>query len=102
MESEKGHRDVEIDEFTALRQKLMSLEREYNSTRQELFTIMRSYYNQSIASNFVKEADLHELLSRCEEIKRSYFQIRDKIMSKRQNNNQWSFRDSFTFGSQFS
>jgi len=102
MESEEEHQDIEIDEFTALRQELMSLEREYNSTRHELFNKMRSYYNQSIASKFVKEDDLRRLLNQCEEIKKLYFQIQTKLMSKRPNNQQWSFKDSFKFGSQFS
>ena len=102
MKSGKGHQDVEIDEFAALRQELMGLEREYNSTRQELFNKMRSYYNQSIARTFIKEDDLRRLLNQCEEIKQSYFQIQTKLMSKRPNNHQWSFRDSFKFSSQFS
>ncbi len=102
MESGEGNRDVEIDEFTALRQALTGLEREYNSTRQELFNRMRSYYNQSIASKFVKENDLRRLLDRCEEIKQSYFQIQNELMSKRPTNRQWSFGDSFKFNSQFS
>lgn len=102
MESGEGHRDVEIDEFAVLRQKLIGLEQEYNSTRQELFNKMRSYYNQSIASKFTKEADLRRLLNRCEEIKQSYFQIQNKLMSERPNNRQWSFRNSFNFSSQFS
>ena len=102
MELEGGHRDIEIDEFAALRQELMRLNQEFNFTRQELFNNMRSYYNQSIASKFIKEDDLRRLLNQCEEIKQSYFQIQTKLMSKRPNNRQWSFRDSFTFSSQFS
>lgn len=102
MESGEGHRDVEIDEFAALRQKLRGLEREYNSTRQELFNKMRSYYNQSIASRFTKEDDLRKLLNQCEEIKQLYFQIQNKLLSKRPDNRQWSFKDSFIFSSQFS
>jgi len=102
MESREGYQDVEIDEFTALRQELMGLEREYNSTRHELFNKMRSYYNQSIASKFIKEDDLQRLLNQCEEIKQSYFQIQNKLMSKRPNNQRWSFGDSFKFSSQIS
>lgn len=102
MELEEGHRDIEIDEFAALRQELTGLEREYNSTRQELFNKIRSYYNQSIASRFIKEDDLRRLLNKCEEIKKSYFQIQNKLMSKRPNNRQWSFKDNFNFNSQFS
>lgn len=100
MKSGKGHQDVEIDEFAALRQELTSLEREYNSTRQELFNRMRSYYNQSIASKFVKEYDLRKLLNQCEEIKKSYFQIQNELMSKRPNK-KWSFNTSFKFYSQY-
>lgn len=102
MESGEGYRDVEIDELAVLRQELMGLEREYNSTRQELFNKIRSYYNQSIAGRVVKEDDLHRLISRCEEIKQSYFQIQNKLMSKRPINRRWSFRESFKFSSQLS
>lgn len=93
METVKGRRDVEIDEFSTLRQELVRLEREYNSTRQELFNKIRSYYNQSIASKFIKEDDLRRLIDQCEEIKQSYFQIQTKLMSKRPNNQKWSFKD---------
>ena len=102
MESGEGHRDVEIDEFAALRQELIRLEKEYNSTRQELFNKTRSYYNQSIASKFIKEDDLRRLVNQCEEIKQLYFQIQNELLSKRPNNRKWSFRDSFKFGSQLS
>lgn len=102
MESMEGHQDVEIDELAALRQELMSLEREFNATRQELFNRMRSYYHQSIASKFTKEDDLRRLLNRCEEIKQSYFQVQNKLMSKRPHARQWTFRESFTFSSQSS
>ena len=102
MESGEGCRDVEIDDLAAFRQELMRLEREYNSARQELFSKMRSYYNQSIASKCVKEDDLHRLINRCEEIKQSYFQIQNKLLSKRPINKHWSFRESFKFSSQLS
>lgn len=100
MESEEGHRDVEIDKLVALKQELFRLEREYNFIRHELFNKTRSYYNQSIAGKAVKETDLRKLLDKCEEIKQSYFQIQDELMSKRPPNKKWSFRDNFKLSSQ--
>ncbi len=102
MESKEGCRDVESDEFTALRQQLTDLERKYNFTRHELFNKIRSYYRQSIASKFVKEDDIRRLLNQCEEIKQSYFKIQNKLMPKRPNNRQWSYRYDFKFGNKLS
>ena len=100
MAVEEGSSDAIIDEVAALRRKLTGLEREYNYTRQELFNKTRRYYNQSIASNFIREDNLRELISKCEEIKKLYSDVQSEYMSKRPNK-KWSFNESFKFDSQY-
>lgn len=88
---------METDELAGLRSELMILEREYNSTRQELFSRMRSYYNQSIGSNVIKEDELRRLVNQCEEIKQLYHGLQSDLMAKRTVSRPWSFRDNFNF-----
>lgn len=97
MISEKGLKDAKIDDLASLRLQLTSLEREYNSIRHELFNKMKSYYNQSIASTFIKEDDIRRLINQCEEIKHLYLSTKSKLMNNRPKNKNWSFNNSKLF-----
>lgn len=101
MTSEEGTCDVETDNKATLQQKMICLEQKYNRIRHELFNRMRSYYNQSIASRYITEDHLHNLIEQCREIKDAYSKMQTKLMSEREKI-PWSFGDSFKLSSQVS
>lgn len=67
-----------------LRTELTSLEKEYNEVRHQLYTKIQMYYRQSIASNYVKESEIKELIAKCAEIKYTYQQVQIELMRKKE------------------
>lgn len=68
-----------IDPFdkTKVRQKLMSIEREYNRTKEQFYYRAQSYFHQSIGSNYTDVDNLKKLLNDCETLKKMYIQYKE-------------------------
>lgn len=95
---EEGSIDVEsIDELAELRLKLTEVKRHFNLARDELYNLTRSYYNQSIASDYISEESLETLINRCKSVKTEYFQIQEQLKEKLPKAKNMSFRESFNF-----
>ena len=54
----------------------------YNRTRHELYNRIGNYYRQSIASDYIKEDVLIEMLEKCKKSKESYIRVRDILISR--------------------
>lgn len=89
------------DSNLSLQQKLIKLNTKFISARHELFITTRRYYNQSIASKVVTEKKLHDLIIRCEEIKKEYFKIQKELLDNKPNTKPWSFGYDFVFNKDF-
>lgn len=79
----EGLDDVEFDEVSLLRRKLNGLHRDYNKKREILYYKIMDYYKQSIASTYVKEDDILDLINSCRSIKEQYLEKQQEIMDKR-------------------
>lgn len=71
--------DVDPFDQAMVRHYLMEIEHDFNKVREQLYYRTQSYYHQSIASNYTKEDDLRELITRCEELKRKYNEFKDQV-----------------------
>lgn len=54
----------------------------FNRTREQLHNKVHHYYHQSIASTYVKETDILELIETCQSYKNQYLQIRDVLVGR--------------------
>lgn len=74
-------KEDEIDPFdqAMVRHYLMEIECDFSKAREQLYYRTQSYYHQSIASDYTKEDDLRELISKCEELKRRYNEFKDRV-----------------------
>lgn len=100
MPSEEGTTDVTTDELGPLRQRLHELETEYSKARRNFYYKSRSYYSQSIGSNYIKEEDILKLLDECRSIKEEYNRIKKHLLDGRVKPERWTFRSNFIYNSQ--
>lgn len=92
--------EIYTDDLSVIRKELMSIEKEYYQTREMLFNTTRRYFNQSIASNYISEQSLLDLVFSCRNIKDKYMTTQ-KILKEKQHNPGWSFGDNFIFGKRY-
>ena len=78
--------------------RLNSLEKDFNKTKQDLFYKIRSYYNQSVASTYVKEDDICMLAKRCKELRQAYDKVKAQFINFRVKNQDLKYQDTITFG----
>ena len=60
-------------------QQLMSIEREYNKTKEQFYYKAQSYFRQGISSNFTKMKDLKDLINKCETLRKRYMNYKESV-----------------------
>lgn len=84
--------ESQIDELGALKLQIHNLSRDYYHSRQELFDIIKRYYNQSITSTYISEESIIALVERCIQIKEEHHKVKKELMEKRPKI-KWSFKN---------
>ena len=63
-----------------VRQQLMSIEREYNKTKEQFYYKAQSYFHQGISGNFTKMKELKDLINKCEILRKRYASYKESVM----------------------
>ena len=56
----------------SVRAYLLSIERDFNKKREQLFYKTQAYFRQAISSNYISENDLRKLIDECDDLKKQY------------------------------